>query len=95
MKGISLNNLFDSASGSLGQKRTAEVQTSNLGSGKNFLERQRYVARSTGHIQHVGGMSFRYCLNQALPPKDIQPKAENAVVAVVRGCEVREKSLNP
>ena len=59
------------------------------------MERQCYVARSTGHIQHGGGMSFRYCLNQALSPKDIQPKAENAVVAVVRRCEVGEKSLNP
>ena len=95
MKGISLNNLFDSASGSLSQKRAAEVKSSNLGSGKSFLERQRYVARPTGHIQHVGGMGFRYCLNQALSPKDIQPKAENAIVEVVRRCEVGEKSLNP
>ena len=95
MKGISLNNLFDSASGSLSQKRAAEVQSSNLGSGKSFLKRQRYVARSTGHIQHGGGMSFRYCLNQAISPKDIQPKAEDAVIAVVRRREVGEKSLNP
>ena len=95
MKGVSLNNLFDPASGCLGQKGAAKVQSSDLSGGKSFLERQRYVARSTGHIQHVGGMGFRYCLNQALSPKDIQPKAENAIVEVVRRCEVGEKSLNP
>ena len=59
------------------------------------MQGQGDVARPASQIEDSGGLAVDDSLQEAFPPKNIQPEAENAVIAVVGGGELGKKGLNP
>ena len=95
MKGVSLHDVFDPPCGGLGKESGTEVQSRNLSIRSGILQCQRDVTRSASKIKDRGGLALGDSFHEAFPPKNIQPEAENAVIAVVGGGELGKKGLNP